>query len=96
MAKKIIKKASKKVTKKAVKKAIKKIVKKAAAPVQAAPAEVVKFVLRLDPATHQAVKKAAEANNTSMNKEICNTLQAGNPVLTKLDEILARLPAKKR
>lgn len=39
-------------------------------------AEAVKFVLRLPPRSHKKVKRSAKANNTSMNKEICNIIDS--------------------
>ena len=38
--------------------------------------EVVKFVLRLNPKTHAKVKRGAKKNNTSMNKELANLIDA--------------------
>lgn len=59
---------------------------------------VVSFVLRLSPRTHRRIKKAAKANNTSMNREIANTLDARldeGSISSRINEILARLPKRK-
>ena len=56
--------------------------------------EDVKFVLRLKPAAHKKIKRSARANNTSMNKEIGNIIDANysKPKLeVKLDRIEAML-----
>lgn len=52
--------------------------------------EEVKFVLRLPPAVHKKVKRAAKANNTSMNKEITNLIvdqYSKTSIETRLDQI---------
>ena len=57
-------------------------------------AESVKFVLRLPPGSHKRVKRSAKANNTSMNKEICNIIKGhySKPDLeVQLDRIEAML-----
>lgn len=62
---------------------------------------VVSFVLRLSPRTHRRIKKAAAANNTSMNREIANVLDARldeGSLSHRVNKILAILqpPTKKR
>lgn len=56
--------------------------------------EQVKFVLRLPPTIHLKVKRSAESNNTSMNKEIMNILSesfAASSVEGVLNDLVKRL-----
>ncbi len=58
----------------------------------------VKFVLRLPPALHKKIKRAAKSNNTSMNKEITNILTESfskSSTDKTLAELIARLEKKK-
>ncbi|MBT5700057.1 MAG: Arc family DNA-binding protein [Gammaproteobacteria bacterium] len=60
--------------------------------------EQVKFVLRLPPTIHLEVKRSAESNNTSMNKEIMNILSeslAGSSVKGVLNDLVKRLEDEK-
>ncbi len=50
----------------------------------------VKFVLRLPPVLHRKIKRRARSNNTSMNKEITNTLNESFST-TSTDKMLADL-----
>ena len=61
-------------------------------------AEQVKFVLRLPEKTNKKLKRRANANNTSMNKEITNILNDTFSNATtdkKLTELIQRLEKKK-
>ena len=61
-------------------------------------AEQVKFVLRLPPSLHKKIKRRARTNNTSMNKEITNTLTGSfgsDSVEDTLNELVMRLEQKK-
>lgn len=56
------------------------------------PAEdIVKFVLRIPPKLHKRIKRSAKANNTSMNKQIINEMEAKQVDRKRLDHLIKLL-----
>lgn len=58
----------------------------------------VKFVLRMPPTLHRKIKRRARANNTSMNKEITNTLNdslSNKSTEQLLEDLIRRLEEHK-
>ena len=58
----------------------------------------VKFVLRLPPGLHKKIKRRAKSNNTSMNKEITNTLNdsfSATTTVKVLNDLVRRLEKKR-